>query len=218
MSRRLFQFEVENQWDYENGFYLTSHKTRLFKMIAHYELYKRIINLPGHIVECGVYKGASIIRFATFRDILENPYSRKIIGFDMFGKFPRSGDKNDIEFVNNFESAGGFGIPKTELEKVFSHKEFSNYEFIEGDISSTIPDYIKTHPELKISLLHIDVDIFEPSKIILENLYERVVKDGLIVLDDYSIVPGATRAIDEFFIGMRIEKLSISHVPSFIIK
>lgn len=218
MSSKLFQFEIENQWDYENGFYLTSHKTRLSKLIAHYELYKRIINLPGHIVECGVYKGASIIRFATFRDILENSYSRKIIGFDMFGKFPRSGDKNDIDFVNNFENAGGYGIPKTELEKVFSHKEFSNYEFIEGDISVTIPEYIKTHPELKISLLHIDVDIYEPSKIILENLYERVVKDGIIIFDDYSIVPGATRAIDEFFIETRIEKLSISHVPSFIIK
>ncbi len=177
-----------------------------------------ITNLPGQIVECGVYKGASIIRFMTFRDMLENPYSRKIIGFDIFGKFPVSGDKNDIDFINKFENAGGSGIPKTELEKVFAYKEFSNYELIEGDIKKSIPEYVETHKELKIALLHIDVDIYEPTKIILEYLFEKVVKGGILVFDDYATVAGETRAIDEYFGSSRIEKLPISHTPSFIKK
>ena len=53
MSKTLFGFDIEQQWDYENGFYLTSHLTRIPKMLAHYELYKSIINLPGQVVECG---------------------------------------------------------------------------------------------------------------------------------------------------------------------
>ena len=61
-------------WDYENGFYWFSPKSRLNKMLAHYELYKTIVNIPGHIFELGVYKGASLVRFATFRDALENDY------------------------------------------------------------------------------------------------------------------------------------------------
>ena len=107
MSESIFGFDTNRQWDYENGFYLTSHVTRLAKMLAHYELYKSITHLPGHIVECGVYKGASLIRFSTFREILENPYSRKIIAFDAFGKFPEQDGASDQEFVDKFEEAGG---------------------------------------------------------------------------------------------------------------
>ncbi len=218
MSESIFGFDTDHQWDYENGFYLTSHITRLAKMLAHYELYKSIIHLPGHIVECGVYKGASLIRFATFREVLENPFSRKIIGFDAFGKFPDQDCVIDQKFVDKFEEAGGHGISMDELKKVFAYKSFKNYEFIQGNILDTVPQYTSEHPELKIALLHIDVDVYEPSATILNHLLDKVVKGGLVVFDDYGAVAGETRAIDEYFSGrnMLIEKLSISHIPSYV--
>lgn len=220
MGKEIFGFDTDKQWDYENGFYLTSHSNRLAKMVAHYELYKSIINLPGHIVECGVYKGASIIRFGTFREILESQYSRKIIGFDAFGDFPKQDDANDKSFIEKFESAGGGGIPANELREAFSHKSFGNYELIQGDILKTVPQYVSEHPELKIALLHIDVDVYKPTAVILEHLFHRVVIGGLIVFDDFGTVPGETKAIDEYFTGrdVLIEKLSLSHIPSFIRK
>ena len=218
MSESIFGFDTNRQWDYENGFYLTSHVTRLAKMLAHYELYKSITHLPGHIVECGVYKGASLIRFSTFREILENPYSRKIIAFDAFGKFPEQDGASDQEFVDKFEEAGGHGIPVDELKRVFACKSFQNYEFIQGDILDTVPQYASEHPELKIALLHIDVDVYKPSATILNHLLDKVVKGGLVVFDDYGTVAGETRAIDEYFSGrdVLIEKLSISHIPSYV--
>ncbi|HAC64375.1 MAG TPA: dTDP-6-deoxy-L-hexose 3-O-methyltransferase [Cyanothece sp. UBA12306] len=220
MSQKLFGFEIEQQWDYENGFYLTSHLTRLPKMLAHYELYKSIVNLPGSIVECGVFKGTSLIRFCTFREVLESPYSRKIIGFDAFGKFPEQDNLNDQKFIEKFESSAGNGISIDELEKVFSHKGFENYQLIQGDIIETVPNYISNHPELKIALLHIDVDVYKPSVVILNYLFDKVVKGGLIVFDDFGTVAGETKAIDEFFAekDIIIEKLPISHIPSFIRK
>ncbi len=220
MGKLIFGFDTERQWDYENGFYLTTPVTRLAKMLAHYELYKSIINLPGHIVECGVYKGASLIRFGTFREILESQYSRKIIGFDAFGDFPKQDDANDQRFVERFESAGGGGIAATELREVFTHKSFENYELIQGDIVITIPQYIFEHPELKIALLHIDVDVYKPSAIILEHLFDKVVTGGLIIFDDYGTVPGETKAVDEYFTGQNvlIEKLPISHIPAYVRK
>jgi hypothetical protein len=220
MQDTLFDFSLDKKWDYENGFYLTSHVTRLAKCLAHYELYKSIIHLPGHIVECGVYKGASLVRFSSFREILENQNSRKIIGFDAFGEFPRQEDYEDSRFIEEFEGQGGHGIPITQLQEVFTYKSFSNYELIQGDICSTIPKYVSEHPELKIALLHIDVDVYEPSVVILENLYERVVKGGLVVFDDFGTVAGETRAIDEFFDGksVTIEKLPLGHIPSYIRK
>lgn len=220
MDEELFGFHIDKKWDYENGFYLTSHTMRLGKMLAHYELYKSIIDLPGHIVECGVYKGASIIRFATFREILETQFSRKIIGFDIFGKFPQQQIPEDSAYVQRFEQAGGNGIPSEELEKVFLYKSIENFELIPGNILETVPQYINKNPELKIALLHIDVDVYQPTLVILEHLFDRVVKGGLVVLDDYGTVAGETNAVDEFFEekGTPIKKLSISHVPSYIIK
>lgn len=220
MSKKLFGFEFKQQWNYENGFYLTSHISRLSKMLAQYELYKSIVNLPGDVVECGVFKGASLIRFCTFREILESPYSRKIIGFDAFGKFPTPENADDQAFVEKFESSDGEGISVDELNKVFAHKGFTNYDLVQGEISYTLPNYISSHPELKISLLHIDVDVYEPTVVILNYLFNRVVRDGLIVFDDFGKVAGETRAVDEFFSKKNVifEKLSISHTPSFIRK
>jgi hypothetical protein len=220
MSNKLFGFQVEKQWEYENGFYLTSHVNRLPKLLAHYELYKSIISLPGHIVECGVLKGASLIRFCTFREILESPYSRRVIGFDAFGKFPVSGAAEDRKFIEKFEGAAGEGISVDELKEVFAYKGFKNYEFVEGDITTTVPDYVANHPELKISLLHIDVDVYEPSTVILSNLFDRVVSGGLVVFDDYGTVAGETKAVDEFLLDKKntIEKLPISHIPSYFRK
>jgi len=220
MTKKIFGFDIDKRWNYENGFYLTSHTDRLSKMLAHYELYKSIINLPGCVVECGVYKGASFIRFATFRDILESSFSRKIVGFDAFGEFPKQDEKDDAKFIQEFEGEGGFGISVNELKDIFTYKSFDNYELIRGDIVETIPEYILEHPELKIALLHIDVDVYRPSVVILNSLFEKVVRGGLIILDDYGLVAGETQAVDEFVDGkdMQIEKLPISHTASYIKK
>jgi len=100
------------------------------------------------------------------------------------------------------------------------YKKIENYELIKGDINKTIPEYCKNNEHLKIALLHIDVDVYEPSVTILENMYDKVVRGGVLMFDDYGTFPGETKAIDEFFLdkGLKVKKLSISHIPSFVIK
>jgi Macrocin-O-methyltransferase (TylF) len=223
MNKTFLGFDTDRCWDYENGFYLTSHPTRLSKLLAHYELYKMIVNLPGQVVECGVYKGASLLRFATFREILESPYSRKIIGFDAYGRFPEEEENaSDKAFIQRFVEAGGEGISRDCLLEVLCHKGIENIELIQGDVCSTVPEYVRDHPELKISLLHVDVDVYRPTKVVLEQLFDRVVPGGVIVLDDYGTVSGETQAVDEFLrdLGREvlIQKLPISHVPAYIRK
>jgi len=223
MGKSFLGFDTDKCWDYENGFYLTSHVTRLSKMLAQYELYKKIVGLPGHMIECGVYKGASFVRFATFREILENPYSRKIIGFDAFGGFPRGDeDATNTAFIHRFSAEGGDGISRESFFQVLSHKGFENVELVEGDICSTVPQYVTEHPELKVALLHIDVDVYRPTRVILDQLFDRVVRGGLLLLDDYGTVPGETQAVDEFLQKTQretlIQKLPISHIPAYIRK
>jgi len=218
-SRKTFKnIKLQEIWDSENIFYLKTDVTRISKLIYHYEIYKKISNLPGDVIECGVFKGVSLIRFLTFRENLENNYSRKIYGFDAFGKFPKA--KNDKE-TNKLIVPFGNGISKDELEEILNKKNFKNFELIKGDIRKTLPEFIKKKSELKISLLHLDMDIYEPTKFALTKLFNKVVRGGVILIDDYNAVPGATKAIDEFLKkhkSLKIEKLSFYKLPAFIKK
>ena len=216
------QFDEHKDFMYENGFYLTSGPYRLGNLLAHYELYKKIVGLPGAVVELGVFKGGTMIQWATFRELLENEKSRKIIGFDSFGEFPcvetLHSDKKFIEAWN--EKFKEEFVSKDELEAAFRHKNIANVELVEGNILETLPSYVEEHRELKISLLHIDTDVYEPCKLGLELLFDRVVGGGVIVFDDYAVLEGETKAVDEFFKGkILLSKFPFSHIkPTFMVK
>lgn len=220
MANSFFGFDAERAFEYENGFYLTSSLSRIGKLLGQYEVYKRITGLPGEVVECGVYKGASLMRLLSFRELLEAPHSRKVLAFDAFGRFPRTTDRDDNTWLEAFEREGGEGISVPELERVLTRKGFRNTELIPGDINHTVPAYVQAHGELRIALLHIDVDCYEPTATALRYLFDRVVPGGVVVFDDYGRVAGASRAVDEFLTRHphALEKPSVCHIPAYLIK
>ncbi len=214
--------ESKNIWDFENSFFWFSHPTRLNKILAHYDLYKTIVDLPGDIFELGVYKAASLVRLATFRNLLENDSSRKIVGFDAFGKFPTTNLtlESDRRFIESFEEQGGEGLSREEVAAILRRKKFENIDLVQGNVFETLGNYLAEFPATRISLLHLDMDVKEPTEYALDLLYERVVPNGLIVFDDYATVAGETDAVDGF---LKRHRLSISKpnnyfVPSFVRK
>lgn len=215
-------FNFDKAYDYEHGFYLTSSSTRIAKLVTHYELYKLIVNLPGDVVECGVFKAVTFLQWATFRGMLENELSRRIVGFDTFDRFPDATNPDDVQFRQRFvNSAGERSIAREELLAACRHKRIDNVELVQGDINVTVPKYAEENPHFKISLLHVDTDLYEPSRTVLEHFYSRVVRGGVVVLDDFGTVPGGTKAIDEFLAehNVQLRKLSLSHwIPSYFIK
>ncbi|MDP5281079.1 TylF/MycF/NovP-related O-methyltransferase [Sphingomonas sp. DG1-23] len=206
-------------YEAENSFYLRSHPSRMAKLLAHYELYRKITHLPGAVVEMGVYKGASLMRFATFRNILENPHSRPLIGFDAFGAFPRDevAGTEDREFIERFETAGGPGISRDDLTALIAEKRFDNISLVEGNIFETLPAFLESKPALKIALLHLDLDVYEPTAFVLQRLLPHMVRGGLVVFDDYGMVEGATRAADAICaeLGVTMAKLSNYEIPAY---
>ncbi len=206
-------------YEAENTFYLRSHPARLAKLLAHYELYRMITSLPGAVVELGVYKGASLVRMATFRNLLENADSRPVIGFDAFGAFPCAGLSADADkaFVARFEANGGEGISRETLAAIFADKGLRNVELVEGNIFDTLPAFLADNPAQKIALLHLDMDVYEPTTFALAQLMPRMVRGGLVIFDDYTMVEGATRSADELCrsYDVHMEKLPHYAIPAY---
>lgn len=215
-------FKNMDAYQIENNFYFQTPPQRMAKLLAHYELYKKILPLKGEIIEGGVFKGTSLIRFAKLRTILENSFSRKIFAFDVFGNFPNTNLDLDQNLKNKFIEESKPSDKEISIEeiknKLTNLNLFENIELVKGDITQTIPEFTEKNPEIKIALLHIDVDLFEATETLLKYLWPRVVKGGIVILDDYGYFAGANKAIEDFFPEVQIKKIRFSHTPSYIIK
>ena len=226
-STQMSDFEIRGltrtkRWDYENAYHWFSDSSRLGKVLAQYEIYKKLVGIPGNVFEFGVFKGNSLIRLATFREILESQDSRRIVAFDLFGKFPKDNlsKKSDLAFVKDFVDKAGDGLSSDEINRILNEKGFRNFDLVEGDVFVTVPEFIESNPQTRVSLLHLDLDTYEPTRFVLENLIPRVVPGGIVMVDDYGSVEGATLAVDEFVSGngWKLESMPHYSVPAFFTK
>ena len=221
MKKKNYKFKLKDIWDVENTFYLKSDISRLSKTICHYEIFKKTTSIPGSIVECGVFKGVSLIRFISFRNLIIRNSKKKVYGFDAFGKFPKQKINRDNKFARYHDKKAGIGISHIILKKFISKKKLKNFQLFKGDVKKTLPNFLKRNPKLKISFLHIDLDVYEPTKFVLETLFSRVSVGGVILIDDYGLIKGATNATN-FFLKknkkLKLQTLNFYKKLKFIIK
>ena len=214
----------KKMYDYETNFHLTMKSERLAKLICHYEIFKKIINVSGDVVECGVFKGTSLARFGLMKKIFSPKKSSKIIAFDVFSDvFPTTKYKEGKADRRNWvKNAGSSSISKKQMSKVFKKQGTKSFDLIAGDITKTLPKYIEKNPNLKISLLNIDIDFVESTFCSLEYLYPRVSKGGVILLDNYGAFHGDTKGVDLYFKKIKkkplIQRFPFINRPCYIIK
>jgi len=220
MKKKNYQFKLKNIWDVENTFYLKSKQSRIYKTICHYEIFKQSIKAKGSIVECGVFKGVSLIRFLTFRNLILKNQSKKVYGFDVFGNFPRQNLKRDNNFANYHNTKIGLGISSENLKKNLKKKNFKNFKLIRGNIFKTVPNFLKSNKNFKISFLHLDLDVYEPTLFALNAFFKHLSPRGVILLDDYGLIDGATEAVDEFIKknNLKLKNLDFDRKLKFIVK
>ena len=120
----------------------------LTNFLAKYEIYKKIKNVNGSIVECGVLFGGGLMSFAHFSSIIEPVnYTRKIIGFDTFSGFPALSKIDSTRTPNSQMKRGGYNVNSfNDLKKcieLFDSNRFINHipkiELVKGDVKKTIP-------------------------------------------------------------------------------
>jgi hypothetical protein len=193
-------------------------RQHLKRFLALYEIFKMILPIKGSIVECGVFRGFGFMSWCKLSTILEpENLTRRVYGFDSFAGFPSVDDRdaNVVALPRQGELAAN---SKDELEALIGEYDRDRFlghidkaHLIGGDACETMPRFVQEHPHLVVSLLFLDFDLYEPTKVALEQFVPRMPKGAIIAFDelDNPIWPGETQALlDTLGINnVRIERL-----------
>ena len=191
-------------------------RRELPRFLAHYELFKQVVDLPGSIVEVGVYRGAGLFTWTKLMETFcPGDRYRMVYGFDQFSGLTQYTDKDGPRGEETFSSSAE---AMRTLVDIHNQDSFipgvERCRLIEGDVLETLPQFVKDNPGLRIALLNLDVDLYAPTKAALESLYPLVLRGGIVVFDDYGWEqwPGASGAVDEYFAAIG-EKPAIHRFP-----
>ena len=187
---------------------------RLQKILSRYELFKKIINVPGDICECGVFKGSGIFTWVKLLKLFKPNNDFKVIGFDFFEKKSRPKSKYKLDKkVQAFHNIGA--ISQKDLFKKCEEWNFKNLKLYAGDVKKTTKKYARDSFGSRIALLYLDVDNYEGTLEILKNLYNKMAKGGVIAFDEYALQGhGESDAVDDFLSNKKVKLKSFSWAKS----
>ena len=181
------------------------------------ELFKKVLEIPGAIIECGVYKGNSLMLYYHMSMILE-PYAinRSIIGFDTFEGFRSIDPDKDPEDINMnmFSDTTDEHIRKMidANDLIRPVNRIPRCEVVKGDILETVPKYVESRPDLVVAMLILDTDLYGPTKLALETFLPLMPKGGIVVLDEvaYRNFAGETVALKEV---LNLNEVRLQRLP-----
>ena len=188
--------------------------SRLQKILARYELFRKIIDIPGDICECGVFKGSGLFTWVKLMRLFKPNNNFNVVGFDLFGSNKRIKFKYKLDKkVQNWHKSKT--INQKEIIKKCDEWGFKNIKLYAGDVKITTKKYAKENFGTRIALLYLDVDNYDGSLAILKNLYKKMAKGGVIAFDEYGLKGhGESEAVDEFFQKKKIKLRSFSWANS----
>ena len=209
----------EAMWEAYNTFHYVCDNHRFQKLVSRVELGRMISDIPGDIVDAGAFKGISTIQFANLLQVYQPNSRSKVISFDTFDSdFPRlrpDESKAAHELMDGYE--------ETAFEQLTGALRNLDLDgrvtIVRGDIVNTFPVYLDKNPGFRISLLHCDLDVYEPTLKLLKSAWPRIVNGGVLVFDEYAVEDwGESDAVDEFFATLenppKLKQLTNSLTPT----
>lgn len=173
---------------------LTLGERHIEQICLMYELYKMIQEVPGMILEFGVFYGKNLANLLNLRNLLEpKVHSRRIVGFDTF-----TGLKDvDPEFDSismgvqegDFKTTDGY---RTHLEK-FLHARAGytvgtsgqhSWELVDGHIEESLPKWLEQNRGATVALACFDMDLFKPTEFALRNILPICTKGSVLMFDN----------------------------------
>jgi len=208
LSALLKQVPVSSLVD---NFAKYARRQEITRFLARHELFRIVERVQGCIIECGVYSGQGLMTWAQLSAILEpvGGAFRHIYGFDTFAGFP------DVH-AKDLESAVKLGWRKGDLKmdsladlerciRLFDDNrflpQFPKVTLVKGDFRKTAASFLKKNPHVLVSLLYLDFDLYEPTKLALELFLPRMPKGAVLAFDEinHPLWPGETLALLETF-------------------
>jgi hypothetical protein len=191
-----------------NNFAKYARRQEITRFLFRHEIFKKILNLKGSILECGVFSGNGLMSWAQLSAIMEPMgFFRRIYGFDTFAGFPKvteedlsggekldwkPGDLKDDSYEDLLQC-----IELFDMNRFLS--QFEKVQLIRGDFMQTGEQFITDNPHLLVALLYLDFDLYEPTKKALELFLPRMPKGSILAFDEINnpMWPGETLAFLE---------------------
>jgi len=157
-------------------------------------------SVKGDVVECGVWRGGMSAGLARLLGS-----GRKYYLFDSFEGLPPAKEIDGVEAIKWQEDAGSatyFDNCKAEME--FAQKAMqatgAEFELVKGWFSDTLPGF---KPRGEIAVLRFDGDWYESTMDCFQNLYPKLNKGGLILIDDYYTWDGCSKAVHDYLSSIK---------------
>ena len=202
-------------WDAYHRLLLGPDLERMRKLLVRYDFFRMVIDRPGDIVECGVFKGAGLLTWLKFMQIHAPGSARRVVGFDTFDSFAAPSSQIDDAAVAAFvQETGHRGTSPALLHAAIAEAGIAadRCELVAGDIGATAAAYVRTNPGFRIALLHMDLDLGDPTFAALQALWPRVIPGGVVVFDEYAAPRWSeSDGVDRFFAGTGVRLRTLSH-------
>lgn len=173
------------------------------------EMYKKIIEVQGIIIDFGCHWGQNASIFSALRGIYE-PFNRhrKLLALDTFSGFPsissEDGNSNlmkvgQLETSKNYELYLKNLLHLQDCDNPLSH--IKKFEIIKGEAVEKFKEYLEKHPETIVALAYFDFDLYKPTKECLKLIEPYLTKGSVLVFDELNDLdsPGETIALREVF-------------------
>ena len=223
---------VSTSQDIYNSYnnFIFSNDIKIFgKLMLRNSFFEKIKNIPGDIVEVGVFKGSGVTSWLKMIKLHCGQSNKKVVGFDFFNSM-------DTEQYCKTQVSGMYlnavinrtSISTLELDVVKNTILNSDIDptkllLIKGDITSTTKIFFQENPGFRISLLYIDVDLGEATYYSLLNLWDRILPGGIIIFDEYEFHKftescGVEKFLKEKNIAFTLESTNFISPSAFMIK
>lgn len=182
----------------------------LVKFLVMSEIYQRIRQIPGCLIEFGTWWGQNMVLLENLRAIHE-PFNkqRSIIGFDTFEGYSSLSErdkKSEVWKENSYSTGKDYTRYLRELLEThegcnaLGHVR-GRHKLIEGDVTQTAPKYFREHPETIVAFAYFDMALYEPTKAALAAIKPHLISGSILLMDEltWEESPGEAIAFKEVF-------------------
>jgi Macrocin-O-methyltransferase (TylF) len=193
-----FEGLLEAARDFRNDLLSLAPLELLRKVLFYYEELRSLRDVPGDLVEFGVYRGTTLCFLDDANRIIDGPNSsRSIVGFDTFSGFPE--EPGGVAWQRDNETRELFRDTSLEiLRRKLQFRPQSRIRLVAGDIRETLPRHASAWPN-RIAMAICDADVADVTRAILDGIWDRMSPGGRIYFDEYSRDGWSeTVGVDEF--------------------